>query len=1206
MLLASLPDLEVLDSLGRGHSGEVLRVRDASGQLRAAKVLHGLGSLSELDRHRFRREYQLLAGLRHPHIVRVYDFNEEVPYFTMELIRGPDLAGWVRQNQPLGSSFHELIRQILRALQALHEADVVHRDLKPANLMVDEGQRAVVMDFGVAHLGGSERLTAGSMVMGTPLYMAPEQMCGMPPDPRSDLYSLGAILYEAYGGRFPVQEGDPLVLAFQRVLTWNAEDIREYNKEVPAWMAGFIARLMARGAESRPASAEEARRELEEQMPGKFSSTGASSAVVEAAARGLFEPALAGRDASLAQIQDHLDGLLNGRGFVLMIRGESGSGKSRLLEETRRLAMQRGIRLYKSGCFEGDPTPYAAFLPLLRRALATLNEEERKFRLGRGLVVLARLLPEIEAQEEESRDDAAHERLRLFEAILRLINCLRRDGPCIFALDDLQWIDPAALDLMQFLTGRLAEDQGSPFALVGLYRSDEVSAGHPLLGVMEAVGRRLPLEVLDTGVLAAEDVQALASSMLGGCEVSPGLAQELLQTSGGNPLYVGELVRSLVQDGCFVFEDGRWVEAPQRGEALPTAPSMAALLERKLRRLGEGAADMLGAAAVLGKRFSWDLLSAVLGGGSFETLDRLLQARLMVECRDGAGADLMFYHDRFRELLLQGLSAPRRQHLHRQAAAAYQGESVAAERAYHQLQGGQRSEALQSLVSAAEQARASYANRKALGYYEQILQLDPDDKLRRLAEEGVADLNVRLGGAELALPIYARLLEGPASPEAKADLEFRRGIAHRGLGQYPEAIAAFTRALQHLGRGLPASRGALIASALWGALRHLPYLLRPPAPLPGAVSSPRTTAVLRICDYITLSYYWSVRLPHRKLIFANVFFTKFIQSMSGRVGGEQARALVLHAVGLMFRPRPPLGLARSVVTRGLAGAESVADPLLRAEVHRYGAWAQFQMNDFEPACKHANLAVDLARQVEDLFGLAQAYLVRSNVAQRLGCIDQCTRDGRHCARIGDETKDPVSRSLGRLRAARGLEILGQLDEVEAVLQEVEAIVAGREVTFDLCFIDMTRGLACLQAGQPERSLAYLEKACRDIRRVDLGIFWEATYDFYLADTLVALGRWDRLEAHLGAWRKRCRGLALFHGTWLRLSAQLRHARGRRGWEELFEQAIAVLEKASARDGLARALWFKALATRDAGHRQRAEQVLTEVGNLATPRVAPWT
>jgi hypothetical protein len=227
----------ILERLGTGGTATVYRARRGEEEV-ALKVLHPHLARDEVVRARFIREVALARRLAHPCIVRVYDVVswEGAPALAMELCSGGSLAGW-RSADP-----EELVRvatDVASALAAAHEQGIVHRDLKPQNILRGAGGRFKVCDFGSAGVQDSVGLTSSSLLMGTPQYVGPEVFAGHPPDPRTDLYALGAILFEAATGAAP-RPGGLQAVSFHP----GPVDARALEAVLPAWLAALVLSLL--------------------------------------------------------------------------------------------------------------------------------------------------------------------------------------------------------------------------------------------------------------------------------------------------------------------------------------------------------------------------------------------------------------------------------------------------------------------------------------------------------------------------------------------------------------------------------------------------------------------------------------------------------------------------------------------------------------------------------------------------------------------------------------------------------------------------------------------------------------------------------------------------------------------------------------------------------------------------------------------------
>ncbi|MCQ4207040.1 serine/threonine-protein kinase [Streptomyces longispororuber] len=266
----------LLDQIGRGGMGEVWRARDESlGRQVAVKCLKPLGpqrdqSFTRVLRERFRREARVAAALQHRGITVVHDFGEYegILYLVMELLEGKNLSQLLEENRhhPLPvDDIVDMAEQVAAALAYTHEQGIVHRDLKPANIVMLGDGTAKICDFGIARLGHdigfTARLTGTGIAMGTPHYMSPEQIGGTHVDQRSDLYSLGCVLYEVATGAPPFDLADAwAVLVGHRDTAPRAP--RDHRPDLPAYVDRIILDLLAKDPEQRPRDARELGRRI--------------------------------------------------------------------------------------------------------------------------------------------------------------------------------------------------------------------------------------------------------------------------------------------------------------------------------------------------------------------------------------------------------------------------------------------------------------------------------------------------------------------------------------------------------------------------------------------------------------------------------------------------------------------------------------------------------------------------------------------------------------------------------------------------------------------------------------------------------------------------------------------------------------------------------------------------------------------------------
>lgn len=261
---------QVEKTLGKGAMGMVYQGRDPRiGRVVAIKTLALSAEFEGLElqeaRERFFREAETAGRLQHPNIVTIFDAGEEhdLAYIAMEFLSGADLQAATRPGQLLPvDKVLSIGARVARALAHAHAQRVVHRDIKPGNIMYDPATDTVkVTDFGIARITDASRTRTG-VVLGTPSFMSPEQLAGQPLDGRSDLYSLGATLYQLLTGRLPLQ-ADSMAALMYRIANDTPTNLRELRPDLPAGLAELLAQLLAKAPAGRPDSGDALADQLE-------------------------------------------------------------------------------------------------------------------------------------------------------------------------------------------------------------------------------------------------------------------------------------------------------------------------------------------------------------------------------------------------------------------------------------------------------------------------------------------------------------------------------------------------------------------------------------------------------------------------------------------------------------------------------------------------------------------------------------------------------------------------------------------------------------------------------------------------------------------------------------------------------------------------------------------------------------------------------
>ncbi len=629
-----LPGFEIGELLHAGRAVVVHRARRADGQAVVVKAPRE----RPVPRARalaMKRELELLRALGHvPGVVRALgSFSDHrncalvladsgKRALDRELRRGP---------VPLDQALAWAI-ELAKIIGGVHHAGIIHLDLNPSNVIVD-ATGIELIDFSISSRLAARRgqLAHVGKLAGTVPYMSPEQTgrTARPLDYRTDLYSLGVTLFELFSGRLPFPFRDALELMHAHVARVPPA-LCEVAPQLPALLSRIVERLLSKAPEDRYQSAFGLAADLErlrrEGPSARFELGESDYPEHFELATGLY-----GRAAELARLEQAVAATVRGDGPVTcLVAGYSGVGKSALVEAASGSLVEQSFRT-AVGKFDQlrRDVPYAPFTRalagLLKRELldaqgsgglrAALEQE-----LGAMAGALLGVLPELrlwlpsargaESSPGEGALDSAELQNRLLLAFGRLIGCLCRKRPLLLFIDDLQWADPASIELVRSLASDTTLER---LLLVGAYRDNEVDATHPLLQMVKTLDEqplRLELEPLGEASVA----QLVADTLrLPAREAAP-MARLVWQRTGGNPFYTRQFLITLYDRGVLHYDRARrrwaWLEEEVRRQ--PATDNVVEFMAANLRRFDEATQRAMAHAAALGATLSSEALAHAL------------------------------------------------------------------------------------------------------------------------------------------------------------------------------------------------------------------------------------------------------------------------------------------------------------------------------------------------------------------------------------------------------------------------------------------------------------------------------------------------------------------------------------------------------------------------------------------------------------------
>jgi eukaryotic-like serine/threonine-protein kinase len=882
---AAIGPYRILEPLGHGGMGIVYRARHASSERAVALKTVKVSAPKWLDS--IRREIDALTRIRHPGIVRIVEHGVHGgrPWYAMDLLEGESLRHfgqriWSPYRAPsarVGSTdavgatdglsgevalspdsepaprsgttsraggvppaaggelrkVLQLVRRVSATLGFLHGEGFVNCDLKPENVLLVAGQ-PVIIDFGLTahHPGGSgrEELDVQRAMSGTLPYMSPEQIRGEFVDARSDLYSLGCMLYELVTGRPPFV-GAPRTMLTQH-LSSPPSPPSELVSGVPPELERVVLKLLEKGLTDRFGYADEVAAMLAE-----LSGDVHRLVNFPPARPYLYRPRFVGREGIVAMLAKLRDRAILGAGSIAILAGESGVGKTRVAMELTRIAPGSRMRVVAS---ESSPlsaekgsaigsAPFNAVRPLLRAVADRCQEggaDVTEKLLGPRRSVLALyepLLAQVPAKDPLTAPlplTLEASRQRLFKYVSETLTAFAHEHPLLWVLDDLGWADELSLDFLRSLTNEYLE--AIPTFILCTYRSEEATdAVTALAGLPHVTHATLPR-------LEAAAVSAMIADMLALGDSKSGFVQFVAGQAEGNPFFVAEHVRTAVAERV-LFRDQKhaWQLGGRAGEAtpdytsLPLPKSLRELIDQRLRRLSPAAQHAVLVAAAMGRDADLEVLQEVAllpEGAAATAIDELLRRQILEQPDPGR---VRFAHDKLREVVHAQAVGEKLIDLHARLGLAlearWRDRSDAnlywATLGHHFAMGRLFEPAATYLKLAADHARSIHANAEAIRLYRQALDQVTQIVLRLASDstswhdtsaelyEALADVLALTGKRDDARATYddALVRTGEEKTAVRARVYRKIGKTWETQGQQETALSLYGRAQETLG-----------------------------------------------------------------------------------------------------------------------------------------------------------------------------------------------------------------------------------------------------------------------------------------------------------------------------------------------------------------------------------------------------------------------
>ncbi len=923
----------IINKVGEGGMGQVYRAEDTKlGRYVALKLLAPDATRDQSAKRRLLSEAQSASVLNHPNIVTIHAIEEAggIDFIVMEFVEGETLTAHLANNGALPlPTLLDIGIQIADALENAHTVGIIHRDIKPSNILITPKGVAKVTDFGLAKLVRlstdeidrealtlAANLTGPGIVLGTAAYMSPEQTRGETLDARSEIFSLGAVLYEC-ATRTRAFSGPSVLAIMHAIAAVDPPPPSKLRPELPREFDMIIERALAKEKRERYSSA----RDMAESLRNLRSSiTGAWSGMPIVYDADLIDrslPSFVGREPEIQKLEGLLKQTIEGTGRIVFITGEPGIGKTSLSDEFLRRArrQQLGILTSRGRCVEqyGTGEAYLPFLDAMGELLQAPGRERIAAVMRTYAPTWCMELPTAFASsgslEKLQQDTIGATKERMMREMGDALGMLASASPVVLLLEDLHWADPSSVDLLRHLSQRIGTQR---LLIAGTFRPEDVErSGHPLKSYKAEMQVHNLCDEIALDSWNRQHIAVYVDATFSPNDFPGDLTALVHEKTEGHPLFVANLLQYLGERGDLAKSNGRWSLARPLAEMDLAAPeSVRAMISKKIDALEPEERRALQYASVEGTEFLSSVTAKLLGVDEIdleESLARISKSHRLIEMRgeeelpDGTLATrYRFSHALYQNFLYGDLVNKRRVLLHQQAGEQLlrhygkRAPQIATQLAMHFEQGRDFPRAVEYLIHAGDHAAKLYGYAEAERHYTRALKL-------------------------------AQKLPEDEQPERLSTLYQKRGTVNHALSDFTQAAKDFDNMLEQ----------ARVLNSL----------------------ELQSTAL----NALTMSLFFSHRLEE------TVARASEALEVAERAGSEKLRVETMFLIGLKHLCYGELKDAKTVLDEVIATSRKLNHKPGLVSGLAWRACLHFFQSEYEFAIARTNEALQLASELRDGF-----------------------------------------------------------------------------------------------------------------------------------------------------------------------------------------------------------------------------------------------
>ncbi|MCX7677801.1 MAG: protein kinase [Spirochaetes bacterium] len=1102
---------EIINLIHKGGMGEVYYAKDLSCNTYIALKLLNNNKISNRkeDLIRFRMEASIAATIDHPNVIKIFDSgmttieNTTRYYIAMEYVDGKNLFDIISPDLalPIETALSITI-QLCNALEATHAKKIIHGDIKPDNVLICN-EKAVLIDFGLARIkefdSENELSAAGSI-----FYLAPEQIhvTRGTIDERSDLYSLGILLYRLVTGKLPFTGKDINTIIHQHIAV-KPTPPSHYNNAIAPSLDLVIMKLLEKEPEHRYQTARGLVVDLQKILSGAKEIT---PGLNDSHKKIPYKTKMVGRERELSILKNAFDDAKTMRGSMWVIVGESGLGKTRLMDEFRRFVISsKGITI-AAKCFPGHTKiPYSAIQEALGDyysffiTLPPKSREKIASMVSAQIGELGEIVYKINPQMKELlgscpplvelRSNRESKRFHMVAAAF-LNSLARATHPLVLLIDDIQWLDNGSIDVLTELFHLL---NNSPLVVVMSFRKDapEINTStEKILAFAQECGTAITISPLTFPLM-----RELVANML---PFVPNqfddLSKLILQASKGNPFHAIEIIKNIVRADTFSpVKNNNYTETLLNAIDLPD--SVIASIIKRLSLFNEREMLLLSFAAVLGKNIDTSLLFSLASKDPrlqeyseteiINIIDKAKDLFILEQSRKDTKT-LQFVHDRILESLYSRINEDERKYLHRIIIGAleekftnYMQDELLFDLAHHSVMSEQPEKIIRYAFPAALKAKEKYANDVAIRYFTILLSclsqhathLEMSDarNLKIMTIEHLGEVYHTIGEYDRAIELFNSILGLIDDPQKKARIYQQISRAFFKKGDWLNCERHGQKGLRLLGEKLPIHGSHVIFSIVREIISSILQPLR--AVFPQTKNSDEHySQIIRI--YLDLG--WSYILSDIRKYVRTVLRTKNL--IIRKIGKSSQLGMSYAILGSLWMSIGFFKLAERNYEKSLKIYELFPDNWGRGQTLQWLGYSFEWKADYSKSISYFKKSYDIFRSIGDVremgmcvAGLIHNYTYLADYSAAESALDEYLD-------ISSKTGDDYGISESWTYRARFYLEKGELAKAEECALHAFNHSLERNVLFTHCRASIELGAALLDKGDVPRAIHYLQHA----------------------------------------------------------------------------------------------------------------------------------